>query len=251
MNCKRLARQLSFWPMADNAPPTILLTRAQAQSERFAAQIVARYGAGVDVALHPLVDICPLDVDLALDGVSALAFTSENGVLAYAALTARRDMPAFCVGRKTARCATELGMSAHDADGALQDLVALIVKTVPQQARVLHLHGRHQTGNLASLLRVKGWNADELAIYDQRARAPSAAFFQLVRGQTPLVVPLFSPRSAKLFFSALPEDAAPKLRLIAISQACFDAIPEPHQAHARVLDHPNADTMLEALSAAL
>ncbi|MCV2875895.1 uroporphyrinogen-III synthase [Rhodobacteraceae bacterium XHP0102] len=237
--------------MADNASPIILLTRPRVQSERFAAQIAARYGSQVDVALHPLVDICPLDVGLALEGVSALVFTSENGVLAYAALTARRDIPAFCVGRTTARSAREMGMIAHDANGALQDLVALILKTVPQQARVLHLHGRHQAGNLASALRAQGWDADDLTIYDQRARAPNAAFYHLVRGETPLVVPLFSPRSAQLFFAALPEDAAPKLRMIAISQACFQAIPALYQPHARVLDTPNADAMLQALGTVL
>ena len=47
-------------------------------------------------------------------GVAALAFTSINGVSAFAELSDRRDLPTFCVGDATADAARELGVSVPD-----------------------------------------------------------------------------------------------------------------------------------------
>ncbi len=64
--------------------------------------------------------------------MTALAFTSPNGVEAFAALSHRRNLPVFTVGDATAEAARAAGFGeVKSADGALGDLVALIARAAP------------------------------------------------------------------------------------------------------------------------
>jgi len=112
--------------MAGNPDPILLLTRPLAQSLAYAEDLRAKYGRGLTVLISPLTQIVPLNAPLDLGGITGLIFTSQNGAQAFAARVAARDLPAFCVGERTAECARALGFTAMSADGSVQDLAGLI-----------------------------------------------------------------------------------------------------------------------------
>ncbi|WP_407933499.1 uroporphyrinogen-III synthase [Fontisubflavum oceani] len=131
--------------MPDNAAPLLLLTRPTRVAERFAA----RFDGQIEVVIAPLQEIVPLEVTLNLASVGALAFTSGHAVERFATLSARRDIPAFCVGDRTAEVAQEIGLAATSAAGTVDDLAALILAAAPR-GEILHLHGQHLRGDLTS-----------------------------------------------------------------------------------------------------
>ncbi len=250
-NCKRFARQVSLQTMADNACPLILLTRSAAQSQRFADDMTAALGQRPALSIHPLMTMSVIPVDVDISRYDAVVFTSENGVSAFAKLSKEPDaalrVTAYCVGQKTAQAAQALGFMARSAEGDVTDLSALILADLPRSARVIHLHGHHQAGDLCAVLQAAGQTADHLAIYEQVALAPDSEFTSIFQSDRSVVVPLFSPRSAALFFAALPENMRADLRFVAISAATADAIPAAFHARVSVAQSPNAGAMIDAL----
>ena len=103
------------------APRTLLLTRPRAQSQAFAAALEARLPGRFRPVIAPLIEIAPVPGALDLAGLQGLIFTSANGVEQFAARTADRSLPAFCVGEMTAAAARGAGFAARSADG---DVVA-------------------------------------------------------------------------------------------------------------------------------
>ena len=79
-------------------------------------------------AVAPLLAIRPIPQPAPdLTGVAALAFTSANGVAAFAALTPDRSRPVFTVGDATAQAARAAGFArVESAGGDLDRLAALI-----------------------------------------------------------------------------------------------------------------------------
>ena len=243
--------------MADNAAPVFLLTRPRAQSERFATQMRSVLGAQADIRIHPLQEIVTLAVPLDLAGVGALAFTSENGVRAFAEQNPARDLPAFCVGDRTAAVADELGFAAHSASGGVGELADLISSRPPRpspEGRILHLHGQHKAGDLVSALRRKGLDAESCAIYEQRILAPQPDLAAVLNGNRPIIAPVFSPRSAAIFSQAVAEgavgseEAGARVFAIAISQATRDALSPELAAACEVLARPSGEDMLLSLA---
>lgn len=86
-----------------------------------------------------------------LTGIAALAFTSRNGVDAFAALSDDRSRPAFAVGDATAEAARAAGFApVHSAAGALGDLARLLATEAP--GPVLAPGALEPSGDLAALL---------------------------------------------------------------------------------------------------
>ena len=82
----------------------VWVTRAEPGASRTAARLGA---LGFEPVVAPLLTIRTLTPVIDLSGVAALAFTSVNGVTAFAALNADRDKPVFAVGDATAEAARE------------------------------------------------------------------------------------------------------------------------------------------------
>ncbi len=210
--------------------PRLLLTRPRAQTEGFAEQV--RANTSLSPICAPMQEIRDLTVKPDLAGVSALAFTSKNGVEAFARLTTAR-LPAYCVGEATAARARVLGFEAMSAAGTADDLV----KILPEKG-VLHLHGHH-------VRRVLSQN--HLAIYDQVA-LPLSAEAQALLAQNEIdAVALFSPRSAALFAAYLAANPTTKTVLYTLSAAVAAALPEGFSL--RIAPQPSAKSLLGLLSA--
>ena len=84
-------------------PLTVWITRAEPGAAATAERVAAM---GHKALVAPLLRIEPLaDVQIDLTGVAALAFTSANGVRAFAGLNPRRDIRVFSVGAGTTAAA--------------------------------------------------------------------------------------------------------------------------------------------------
>lgn len=228
------------------ARPPLVVTRPEPQAERFAAQVAARFPGRFDIRLAPLLEILPVEPDaLPLDEVDGLVFTSRHGVARFAALTSRRDLPAWCVGEATAQAARAEGFAARAAAGDADALAGLIAAEVPPGARLLQVRGRHVAAELARLLHRSGQQLAEAVVYDQRALPLPDEVRGLLRGARRGVVTLFSPRTARLLAGQVPEG---RLTPLCLSEAVARELgswgPEP----AFVARRPDAEAMLEALA---
>lgn len=125
------------------------MTRAEPGASRTAERLWAR---GFEPVVAPLIAITPIPQPAPdLSDVAALAFTSVNGVMAFAALTDTRDRRVFTVGDATAEAARQAGFQdVQSADGALPDLARLI-ETSRTDGDILLLTAREPSGDLAAL----------------------------------------------------------------------------------------------------
>jgi len=231
--------------MSDNATPLVLLTRPRGASERFAAALRAEHGP-VPITILPLMEIAPLGGTLDLEGVSALIFTSAAGVGVFAELTPDRSLPAWCVGDRTAEAAREIGLRATSAGGDAAALITLMTEARPA-GRLLHLRGAHVSVDLAERLARAGLRAEARAIYDQVQIPQGDAFAAALAHDGPVIAPLFSPRSARIF--AETAGGAPGVCPVALSPAVRDALPQDLAARATIADSPDAPAMIRAMGA--
>ncbi len=210
--------------------PRLVLPPPRAQAEGFAEQV--RVSTSLTPLISPMQEMRDLPVKLDLSGITALAFTSKNGVEAFARLSNTR-LPAYCVGKATAARARALGFAAKAAAGTADDLA----KILPSSG-VLHLHGQHVRRVLS---------AHHLAIYDQMALPLSTEAQALLADSAIDAVALFSPRSAALFAEYLPENPTAKPVLYTLSAAVAAALPAGLSL--RIAPTPSAKSLLGLLSA--
>jgi uroporphyrinogen-III synthase len=235
--------------MSDNATapvPLVVLTRPRDASARFAAALRAELGP-VLIAIAPLMEIVPGHMIPDLAGASGLIFTSAAGVAVFAAQNTRRDLPAWCVGARTAQAARDIGLVAHTAEGDADALVATIIAARPA-GRLVHLCGTHSRGNVADRLCAAGLWAEAQVIYDQPALGATEDLTTALAHPGPIIVPLFSPRSAALFAEvAGSADVIP----VALSAAVRAALPADLAARARQATSPDAAAMIHAVAAVM
>ncbi len=218
----------------------ILLTRPADQGARFADDLRGRFGTRIEITESPL--IAPRMVTAALpDGpFDAVIFTSETAVLATRGLVGL-PRTAFAVGRRTATAAQAAGFDTRSAEGDAAALVAMLTDAAP--SRVLHLHGQDTRGDVVGHLRRAGMMAEGAVVYVQDARPLTARAQDWLRGDQPVIVPLFSPRTASLF-STIP--ALAPLWLAALSPA-VDAAAGFTAARRVTALRPDAPAMLDAV----
>lgn len=225
----------------------VLLTRPEAQGDRFGAMLRERFGAAVDIVASPLLSPVFLSPDLPKGGHVAVILTSETGVQAARRLMANKTLPqrALCVGDRTARAAQAAGFQARSADGDADALLAMILAD-PPDGPLLHLHGRETRGDLAARLAAAGLRVDAVAVYAQEPRPLTAQARALLDGDGPVVLPLFSPRTAQLFAATAPHRAA--LRVAALSPAVADALGDLPVDRLVVAPHPDADSLIGVMA---
>lgn len=178
------------------------------------------------------------------DAEAVVIFSAETGVAGFARLCPRRDLRALCVGERTAAAARMAGFPATvagaDAAGLLAALPALA-----QGARVVVVRGEDTACPIARHLSTRGVETAEMIVYAQRPQPLGAEARALLAGGAPVVVPLFSPRSAALFAAAATGSAAP-LWIVAISGAARGGLGPIEPARAIVAATPDGEAMLSA-----
>ena len=179
----------------------------------------------------------------------ALAFTSANGVRAYAA-SGGAVLPAYAVGEASAREAEALGYPVVGvAGGDVASLAALVAKARP--GRVLHPSGTASAGDLAGALTARGVPCERMVTYEAVAAAalPPGAARDIKAGVQWTV--LFSPRSARLLTALVRAagltDAFARTRLAALSPAVAEATDLPF-ADVTVPDRPASSALVDIIS---
>lgn len=182
------------------------------------------------LAIRPLAPVAP-----DLTGTAALAFTSRNGVEAFAALSEARALPVFTVGDATAAAASAAGFaSVRSAAGALEDLARLLAAAAP--GPVLAPGALEPAGDLAALLagRVEVRALPVYQAVGTGAGAPAAFDAVLVH----------SPRAGRALAALGPfagQSAA------AISEAAAAPLRSVSGLEIRVAARPDEAALLEAL----
>ncbi|MCZ0811212.1 MAG: uroporphyrinogen-III synthase [Pseudomonadota bacterium] len=224
--------------------PTILITRPGRVGAEFAERLEAQLDGDVTVVLSPLMRIEHCGALPQMAGYRTLIFTSRHGVEAYVAKGGRCDLPAFGVGEATAQAAREAGMNVTACGGDARDLIAQLL-SAGVTAPCLHLRGTHAASDIATLLSSAGLETDEAVIYRQLPEPLTQVARTILAGAEPVLVPLFSPRSARLFFGQAC-GAAPLL-VAAISRNAAAAVPDDRVAAIEIAHAPSADAMLDAI----
>ncbi|MBZ8118501.1 uroporphyrinogen-III synthase [Roseovarius sp. LXJ103] len=226
---------------------TILITRPEPGGTRFEAQVRAQF-SDVRTCLSPILEIVPEPDAVPIHGVRGLIFTSQYGVEQFAAQVARRDFPVFAVGGATGVVARAAGFG--DVVEAEGDAVSLVAKIIEHGVLgpLLHLRGGVAAGDVAGDLTAAGIETRVAILYRQDEAAPTPEAKALLAGTAPVIVPLFSPRSAALWF-AQSKPRAP-LVIIAISEAVARAVPEG-VAPMFVAHTPDAEAMLRLMPVAI
>lgn len=218
----------------------VWITRAQPGADRTAERLAA---SGFDPVVAPLLAVRPLPGALAaapdFDAVQALAFTSPNGVAAFAALTpGLRDRPVFAVGDATAHAARAAGFAdPRSAAGDIHALARLIATQAPN-GLILAPGPREPAGDLSALL--PGRRVAVLPVYEAvetGASAPDAYDALLIH----------SPRAARALAATFSSAAAVGRTAVAISDAAAAPLAPLPFAEIRVASAPDEPSMLAAL----
>jgi uroporphyrinogen-III synthase len=206
-------------------PPCLLLTRPQEDAQRF-ADLASADGWEGDILISPLIEIILHPVsEAALAQAASLVFTSQHGVAALVAATARRDWPVWAVGPRTAQAARAAGFGqVHQAGGDAAALLDDLVQTPPVQP-VLHLRGAHAASDIAQLLGERGLRAEGLVAYTQTACPLSSVAKARLEAGGDVVAPVFSPRSARLLADSLADVSHTSTRLYPIAISAAAALP--------------------------
>lgn len=210
--------------------PVVLITRPALQARAFAAML----GPG-PVVIAPILRIVPVDHDRArIAAAKGLVFTSAHAVPAGGT---GRGRPAYCVGMATADAARTAGFEVIVGGGDLEGLLPLLARA---DVAPLHLHGRHLTA---------GSDVPGLVVYDQLPQRLTQQALDLLASRAPVILPLFSARSALLLAHALAGATAP-LRPVAISAAVANAWSKTRSQDADAIviaASPDASAMRDAI----
>lgn len=199
----------------------VLLTRPRDASDRVLAGLPSDVRACIDPILSPIYEIEPCVSDIHLGPAQGVIFTSQNAVAVAAKVGVIPDLPAYAVGEKTTQAARDRGWRARCVGKTADELVAALPGLAPQTP-LAHLHGRHARGDIAARLSDLGLPAVSHVIYDQKVKPLTRDALDALRGSSPVIVPLYSPRAAKLF-NAIENVSAP-LRFIALSAAVAEKV---------------------------
>ena len=225
-------------------PPILLLTRPPGASRRMLEELKAEGISGFTAIESPLLGIEHTGPLPDLDGVGGVIFTSANGVRAWVCLGGPELGLCYTVGDATAAAAAGAGFDPRSARGDADALVALIAADAPK-VPLVHARGTHARGRVAERLLAQGIETREAVIYDQPAQELSASARQALDESAPVIVPLFSPRSAAQFASGGPFRAP--LQVAAMSAEVVAALGALYVSGMVIADRPDAAAMRRAV----
>jgi uroporphyrinogen-III synthase len=230
---------------------TVIVTRPQPDADFFAADCRA---AGLDPIVAPLMTVRFRDTIALPERLGALAFTSANGVRAFAAQYALRTLPIFCVGQASAAAARDCGFQTVTPSGGDVDALAhtIIQAAASLDGPVVHVAGSERAGDLIALLSKAHVAAERIVAYEARPTdaLPEPAAEALRNGAPD--VALFSPRTARLFLQLTEQagmtQAAKKCRAICLSEAVATAASGHHWKQVLIAKERNSAAMIAAMT---
>ena len=195
----------------------IWITRAQPGADGTAERVRA---LGHEAVIGPLLAVHNLaGVHVEMAGVGALAFTSSNGVRAFAELSGERSLKVFAVGQATALAARAAGFrSVLSSDGDV-DALALGIEQRRSEIKgvVLHPGAAELAGDLPAALEKFGVPAARLVVYETVPVTLDTEFAAACAACDTVLV--HSARAAKLLAGVLKTNPAPKMKALGLSKA--------------------------------
>ena len=230
----------------------IWVTRAAPEADATARRLRA---LGHAPLLAPVLAVRPVEgPGPDLEGVGAIAFTSRNGVRAFAGLCGERGLPCFAVGGATARAAKDLGFTTvHASAGDALALAAFIAgRRTSFEGHVLHAAPELPAADLIGALTELGVRARSHVVYrtEPLALAP-AALVALEADPVELDgVLVHSPQAARRLaeFAAL-DLAAPELVSFCISPAAAEPLKRLNFKTILTSPFPNELSLLNLIQA--
>jgi uroporphyrinogen-III synthase len=226
--------------------PTLIMTRPRAQSESFAAKVACAWGKPLTIIHSPLIEVTWVDTNP--DGPDGLIFTSVNGVTAVRRMGLPNGLPAWCVGKKTAKAARDAGFDPSIGPGDAEGLIADIIAAKPP-GRLAHIRGVHTRGDVAARLRSVGIACADVIAYDQQAQTLNDEAKAALAGKSPVIVPLFSSRTGVIFSEQGPYQA--RVYAPMISVAVRDAVGPSLVTSIFLANRPDGEAMLDVTLTAL
>ncbi|MCA0042175.1 uroporphyrinogen-III synthase [Celeribacter litoreus] len=216
---------------------TVLITRPMEDARKLAAQL-----PDANVICAPVMEIVPLSVPLPEQDLDFLILTSRHAVPMASGFS---HLPVVCVGTATARSAREAGFDVTDVFENADKLVAAVSEKRGKSA--CHLHGRHTRGDIAERLTAAGLKVASCVVYDQGAQPWSDADRDQIFASETLILPVYSPRTAKIVSKRLAEFEG-FITMIAISEACVSAWSGNPPDRIVVAERPDGEAMLRAIA---
>ena len=218
--------------------PIILLTRPKAAADVFVHQL-KEAGIDTDVLVSSVQGIKKANFEEP-NTLAGAIFTSRNGVEAVKG----RDAPCWCVGAATADAARAKGWQAVSADGDAEAVFKRIIADRPS-GRLVHFRGTYARGNLAERLSEEGINAHEVVVYKQISLPLSQTARTRLARENPVILPLFSPRSAAQLVQQGPFTAP--LWVIAMSETVAGEAVALSPARMEISTTPDSAGMIAAI----
>lgn len=228
--------------MTQDNEPKIILTRPEPGLSKFSGQLLHDLPTA-DVYNEPLqvIEFVPNILDL--DGYNGFVFTSSNGVRA----AKRWNLPkriGFGVGSVTTNLASTFCDPVYNGGSNVDALIELILAQRPH-GPLLHVRGKVSVGNLADRLSEHGIETHEVIGYEQSAIPASDTLLQMLQGGMPVILPLFSPKSAEIL--KMLSTRRDHWHVVAMSQAVAEIFCPDEVMILETAKNPNGAAMLEAV----
>lgn len=231
----------------------LLITRPMADAVPLAERLTT---LGHEVLIDSALAIRFLTGNLPnLATIRGLLFTSTNGVRAFAAATAKRDLPVFAVGDRTAQAAQDAGFThVESAGGDVASLAALVADHwSPDRGLLLHAAGSALAGDLAGALQEKMIPVRVETLYEAVPAATLQAhtITAITAGMLDGIL-LFSPRTTRQIVALIRDaglaDHVTGVDLWCLSRAVAEAATELVFRRVHIAAHPTQAALLAALA---
>ncbi|WP_133485180.1 uroporphyrinogen-III synthase [Aliiroseovarius marinus] len=221
--------------------PILVLTRPKAAAQRFLTQVEAALGQEVPHVISPILQIQPIGDWPDLSGVEVI-LTSEHAV--------RGDLSgitAHCVGSRTAEAAVAQGAQVQTV---AVNAEALLQKLGARPGSYVHLCGSHKAVDISARLTAASLSCRDHQVYAQVAQPLTDTARAALEGEDPALLPLFSPRSARLVGEAIAKPGR-HLHVIGMSDAVAEEWRVVTGETAEFVGTPTGDAMVSGIVAAL
>ncbi len=231
-------------------PIPLLLTRPKEQGAGFAATVARQFGKKVWLINSPLLAPNFFAPTLPDQTFTALILTSKTGVEGYQRLgSAKGGLPklVFCVGRSTADAARSQDLTPLIEATDAADLIKQIIALRPR-GPLLHLRGQESRGDVVGNLNSAGIDTKSALIYAQIPQSLTEQATTQLQRPEPVIVPLFSPRTARIFTSEMKRCCGiSPLLIVALSrEIALEA--SSLAAQIKIAETPDAEAVHNALA---
>ena len=223
----------------------LLLTRPLGGNERFCLKI-KHLLYSCEILDNPIQRIDFLPSLSKVNKNSVLIFTSANGLRA-AKKHNLINKKCFVVGANTKKIAVSFGYDVLGFSKDQENLLKLVKSKKPTESMV-HIRGKHTVGNLCDALKRNQFSCLDIIGYNQEPLKIKKQNLQKIHSGRPVILPIFSSRSAELLQSNLDLTG---FNVIAISEAVAKIVTGVELGELVISKKPDLNSMQEATLAIL